>query len=58
MAAHLLLMTAQALGTAQRAGELIEVDCDAKNQVSDPRRCPRHGQGVAQGGRDGSGHDA
>lgn len=31
LAAHLLLLTAQALGKAQRAGELIEVDCDAKN---------------------------
>lgn len=31
LAAHLLLLTAQALGKARRAGELIEVDCDAKN---------------------------
>ena len=33
LAAHLLSLTAQALGTAQRAGELMEVDCDAKNQI-------------------------
>ena len=31
LAAHLLSLTAQALGKAQRAGELMEVDCDAKN---------------------------
>ena len=31
VAAHLLSLTAQAIGKAQRAGELIEVDCDAKN---------------------------
>jgi hypothetical protein len=28
-------MTATGLGTAQSAGELMEVDCDAKNEVSD-----------------------
>ncbi|MEK7761476.1 MAG: type II toxin-antitoxin system RelE/ParE family toxin [Nitrospirota bacterium] len=33
LAAHLLSLTAQALGKAQRAGELMEVDCDAKNQI-------------------------
>ena len=35
LAAHLLSLTATALGTAQSAGELMEVDCDAKNEVSD-----------------------
>ena len=34
VAAHLLSLTAQAIGKAQRAGELIEVDCDAKDQIS------------------------
>ena len=34
LAAHLLALTAQALGQAQRAGELMEVHCDAKNQIS------------------------
>ena len=29
LAAHLLSLTAQALDTAQRAGELMEIDCDA-----------------------------
>jgi hypothetical protein len=29
LATHLLSLTAQALDTAQRAGELIMVDCDA-----------------------------
>ena len=38
LAAHLLSLTTQALDKAQRAGELMEVDCDAKEQVSDPRR--------------------
>ena len=36
LAAHLLSLTAQALGKAEREGELIEVDCDAKDQISDP----------------------
>jgi hypothetical protein len=31
LAAHLLSLTPQALGEAQSAGELIEVDCDAKD---------------------------
>lgn len=35
LAAELLSLTAQALGKAQRAGELMEVDCDAKDQISD-----------------------
>lgn len=34
LAGHLLSLTAQALSTAQRAGELIEVDCNAKNEIS------------------------
>lgn len=33
LATHLLSLTAQAMGKAQQAGELIEVDCDEKNQV-------------------------
>ena len=35
LAAHLLSLTPQALGKAQRAGELMEVD-DAQDQVPDP----------------------
>ena len=35
LAAQLLSLTAHALGMAQSAGELIEVDCDAKDQISD-----------------------
>ena len=31
LAAHLLSLTAQALDKAQRVGELIKVDCDAKD---------------------------
>lgn len=31
LAAHLMSLTAQALGDAQRAGELIEVDCNAQD---------------------------
>ena len=31
LAAHLLSLTPQALGKAERAGELMEVDCDAKD---------------------------
>jgi hypothetical protein len=34
LAAHLLALTAQAVGQAQRAGELLEVHCDEKIQVS------------------------
>ncbi|MEY4704901.1 MAG: hypothetical protein RL042_1103 [Nitrospirota bacterium] len=34
LAAHLLALTVSALGQAQDAGELMEVDCDAKNQIS------------------------
>ena len=35
LVAHLLSLTPQALGKAQRAGELMEVD-DAQDQVPDP----------------------
>ncbi|MCA0242091.1 MAG: type II toxin-antitoxin system RelE/ParE family toxin [Proteobacteria bacterium] len=38
LAAHLLSLTPQAVRNAQRADELIEVDCDAKDQVADPCR--------------------
>jgi len=31
LATHLLALTAQAVATAKQAGELIEVDCDAKD---------------------------
>ncbi len=34
LAAHLLALTAQALDQAERAGELMEVHCDAKNQIN------------------------
>ncbi|MBL8350974.1 MAG: type II toxin-antitoxin system RelE/ParE family toxin [Burkholderiaceae bacterium] len=34
LAAHLLSLTPQAIGKAERAGELIEVDCDAEDEVS------------------------
>lgn len=36
LAAHLLSLTAQALDKAQRAGELIEVDCDAQDEITHP----------------------
>ena len=35
-AAHLLSLTAQALSKAQRAGELMEVNCDAKDEIANP----------------------
>ena len=35
LAAHLLSLTAQSLVKAQRAGELMEVNCDAQNEISD-----------------------
>jgi hypothetical protein len=35
LAAHLLPLTPAALGTAQRAGELMKVNCDAQDQISD-----------------------
>ena len=35
LAAHLMSLTTQALDKAQRAGELIEVDCDAQDEISD-----------------------
>jgi hypothetical protein len=34
LAEHLLSLTTQALATAQGAGELIEVSCDEKDQIS------------------------
>jgi hypothetical protein len=34
LAAHLLALTSQTLDQAERAGELMEVHCDAKNQIS------------------------
>ena len=33
LAAHLLSLTPQAIGKAQRAGELMEVDCDAQDEI-------------------------
>lgn len=36
LAAHLLSLTAQAIGKAQRAGELMEVDCDAQDKIAHP----------------------
>lgn len=35
LAVEVLSLTAQAVGKAQRAGELMEVECDAKDQISD-----------------------
>ena len=35
LAAHLLLLTPQALEKAQRDDELMEVNCDAQNEISD-----------------------
>ena len=36
LATQLLGLTMQALDTAERAGELIEVNCDAKDEITDP----------------------
>jgi len=36
LAAHLLSLTPPALDKAQRAGELVEVDCDAQDQITHP----------------------
>ena len=36
LAAHLLSLTQQALGKAQREGELMEVDGDAQDEITDP----------------------
>lgn len=36
LATHLLSLTAQALNQAQGAGELMEVDCDAQDKISNP----------------------
>lgn len=38
LATHLLSLTAQAVTRATEAGELIEVDCDAEDQVPHPGR--------------------
>ena len=38
LATHLLSLTAQAVTRATEAGELIEVDCDAEDQVHHPGR--------------------
>ena len=35
LAAHLLSLTKQGIDTALAAGELMEIDCDAQNQISD-----------------------
>lgn len=40
LAGHLLSLTGQALAKAQRAGELLEVDCDAEDQVTHTGRRP------------------
>ena len=36
LAAHLLSLTPQAIGKAQRAGEFLEVDCNAQDEVAHP----------------------
>jgi hypothetical protein len=36
LAEHLLSLTAQAIGKALRAGELMEVSCDAKDEIPNP----------------------
>jgi len=36
LAAHLLSMTAETFDQAQQAGEILEVNCDAQNQIVDP----------------------
>ena len=38
-----MALTPQALGKAQTAGELMEVDRDANDPISDPWRRARHG---------------
>lgn len=35
LAAHLLSLTKQGIDAALTAGELMEINCDAKNQISD-----------------------
>jgi hypothetical protein len=35
LATHLLSLRPEALEKAKRANELMEVDCDAENQISD-----------------------
>lgn len=36
LAAHLLSITVEAFDQAQRAGEIVEVNCDAQDQIVDP----------------------
>ena len=36
LAAHLLELTPQAIDKAKRAGELMEVDCDAQGEITHP----------------------
>ncbi len=36
LADHLLSLTTQELGKAQEAGELMEVECDAQDEIIDP----------------------
>jgi hypothetical protein len=36
LAAHLLSLTTQVLGKAQRAGESMEVDCNAQDEITNP----------------------
>ena len=36
LSAHLLSLTTQAIGKALRAGELMEVDCDAQDEITNP----------------------
>jgi hypothetical protein len=35
LATHLLSLTKQGIDTAQADGELMEIDCNAQNQISD-----------------------
>ena len=35
LAAHLLSLTKHGIDTALAAGELMEIDCDSQNQISD-----------------------
>lgn len=40
LAAHLLALTARAMRMAEHAGELIKVNCDAKDEIDHPRSRP------------------
>lgn len=40
LAAHLLSMTGDALDQARRAGEIVEVNCDAQDPIDDSRSRP------------------